>query len=223
MKKKDRTLLAVLFLLSILLIGLISFAKAKYMTTISGQGYEGKITFKASLASDVILQEHEAVPQPDGTYELGDELVTANTYTLLPGVDIPKDPHIVIKGKTPIKAFLFLEIENTLDESVITFQVDSGKWMKTKLTPKNPGATVYLYSTDGKKATVLDQTIDDSYEIPILAPLAAGKPETVRVSQYVQGKVTEATNMLKFHVYLIEQTTAIATPTDAYGGYPPKT
>ena len=59
----SRTRLIVLLLLALLLIGLISFAGAKYVTTIT---HHATITFSASLAENVILQEHKAVRQTDG-------------------------------------------------------------------------------------------------------------------------------------------------------------
>ena len=118
----SRTRLIVLLLLALLLIGLISFAGAKYVTTIT---HHATITFSASLAENVILQEHKAVRQTDGSYALvtqkyandfpddeysAETFVHENSYTLIPGLDIPKDPKITILNKTPIKAFLFLEV-----------------------------------------------------------------------------------------------------------------
>ena len=218
MKKQFRTRMVMLILLVLLLIGLVSFAGAKYATTIS---YTGRITFSASLAEDVILQEHLAVRQPDGSYKLDETVapVQANTYKLIPGLDIPKDPHIIIKGKTPIKAFLFIEVWSTLDKNAVYFQVDDTKWQATEFAPKRTGATVYLYVDGGTSAKVLDETVGTALTIPILKPLVESKPETIRVSQTLLSQQGEETKVLGFDVYLIEKTSDSATPAQAYAGY----
>lgn len=224
----SRTRLIVLLLLALLLIGLISFAGAKYVTTIT---HHATITFSASLAENVSLQEHKAVRQTDGSYRLvtqdyanefpddeyiDETFVYKNSYTLIPGLDIPKDPKITILNKTPIKAFLFLEVVETVNEEAIVFQVDDNWWKKTELTPKH-GGVVYYYSTDKTTPVVLDEKIDNPLTVPILSP------ETIQVNQNVLSKLGTETEVLNFYVYLVEKTSEDATPEDAYYGYPPKT
>lgn len=224
----SRTRLIVLLLLALLLIGLISFAGAKYVTTIT---HHATITFSASLAENVILQEHKAVRQTDGSYRLvtqayanefpddeyiDETFVYKNSYTLIPGLDIPKDPKITILNKTPIKAFLFLEVVETVNEEAIVFQVNDDLWKKTELTPKHNGV-VYYYSTDGSNAAVLGETIVKELTIPIL------KSNTIQVNQNVLSTLGTETKVLNFYVYLVEKTSESATPEDAYYGYPPKT
>lgn len=225
----SRTRLIVLLLLALLLIGLISFAGAKYVTTIT---HHATITFSASLAENVILQEHKAVRQTDGSYRLvtqdyaddfpddkyiDETFVYENSYTLIPGLDIPKDPKITILNKTPIKAFLFLEVVETVNEEAIVFQVNDDLWKKTDLKPKHNGGVVYYYSTDKTTPVVLDEKIDNPLTVPILSP------ETIQVNQNVLSKLGTETEVLNFYVYLVEKTSEDATPEDAYYGYPPKT
>ena len=220
--------LIVLLLLALLLIGLISFAGAKYVTTIT---HHATITFSASLAENVILQEHKAVRQTDGSYRLvtqayanefpddeyiDETFVYKNSYTLIPGLDIPKDPKITILNKTPIKAFLFLEVVETVNEEAIVFQVDDNWWKKTELTPKH-GGVVYYYSTDKTTPVVLDEKIDNPLTVPILSQ------ETIRVSQNVLSSLSKDAQVLTFHVYLIEKMSDTSTPEGAYYGYPPNT
>lgn len=229
MNMPSRTRLIVLLLLALLLIGLISFAGAKYVTTIT---HHATITFSASLAENVILQEHKAVRQTDGSYALvtqkyandfpddeysAETFVHENSYTLIPGLDIPKDPKITILNKTPIKAFLFLEVVETVNEEAIVFQVDDNWWKKTDLKPKHDGGVVYYYSTDKTNAVVLDEKITNPLTVPILSQ------ETIRVSQNVLSSLSKDAQVLTFHVYLIEKMSDTSTPEGAYYGYPPNT
>ena len=206
MKKKVRIRLLVVILLLALLIGMIGLASAKYTKTIS---INGKITFSARLADSIAVQEHEAVRQADGTYVLHDgstkpgseetypnEIVNSNAYTLIPGVDIPKDPHIVISGKTKIQACLYLEVLDNTPNQAIEYTLED-YWKETELAPKNlDGAKVYVYydKTNNKNFVITsDQTIN------IL------KNNTITVNQ---GLVLDGNNnnSLKFSAYLEEKT-----------------
>ena len=124
-KKQFRTRLVVLSLLVVLLIGLIGVASGKYTTTIS---HRGKITFSASLAESVTIQE-----------------TTGTEYLLIPGHDITKDPKIVITGKTTIPAYLFVEVVNTLDAPV-TYGMAS-HWTELEGVTGPDGGKVYYYNT----------------------------------------------------------------------------
>jgi hypothetical protein len=110
-QKKSRLMMAAVAV--ILLAVLISSAIGKYVTTVS---VPGKVTFTAKLAGSMVLQEHKAERNADGSYTLTEQIATAdengyfNGYDLIPGLDIPKDPHIVITGKTDVKAYLFVEV-----------------------------------------------------------------------------------------------------------------
>ena len=206
MKKKVRIRLLVVILLLTLLIGMIGLASAKYTQTIS---INGKITFSARLADSIAVQEHKAVRQADGTYVLHDgsikpgseetypnEIVNSNAYTLIPGVDIPKDPHIAISGKTPIHAHLYLEVLDNTPNQAIEYTLED-YWKETELAPKNlVDAKVYVYydETNNKNFVITsDQTIN------IL------KNNTITVNQ---GLVLDGNNnnSLKFSAYLEEKT-----------------
>ena len=202
MKKQFRTRLSVLILLVLLLIVLVSFAGAKYVTT---KTHSTTITFSASLAENVILQESKAERQADGSYVLGGEYVQTNAYKLIPGLDIPKDPHIIIEGKTPIQAFLFVEVVSTLDTPV-AYAIDDSNWQELAgVTGKN-GGKVYQY------ISVLDENFSGD-AINIL------KDKQVVVGQKLLSQSDAEEDLLAFYVTLIEKTTESATPAQAYAGY----
>lgn len=196
-KKKLRAKLRLLIVLVLLLISLVSFAVGKYVTTVETVG---TVEFTAELAENMLLQEHKAVRQSDGTYKLdANAIVDTNTYILVPGVDVPKDPHIVIENKTPIRAYLYVEIVDTLDTVKVGQQdvklIDyalTADWEKTNTVGEHGGA-VYKYKT------VLNRNVSNPIYI-----LADNK---VTVSQYVKrSNITENgdTDILTLHAYLQE-------------------
>lgn len=200
MKLKFRTRVVLLILLVALLIGLISFVDAKYADTIS---YRGKITFSAKLANNVELRESKIVRKNDGTYETTAETITNGTqsYTLVPGQDVPKDPHIIIEGKTKIPAFLYVEIVDTSDTKngvkLIDYSV-TDNWESADQSLQKYGGTVYKY-----KGVALTNENAPTDPIDIL------KDDKVTVSQYVKSyDITEeqVQDSLMFYVYLIETT-----------------
>ena len=202
MKLKFRTRVVLLILLVALLIGLISFVDAKYADTIS---YRGKITFSAKLANNVELRESQIVRQADGIYETTGTTVTNTTqnYKLVPGQDIPKNPHIIIEGKTKIPAYLYVEIVDTLDTvtigeeevKLIDYAVTSD-WVPADSSLQKHGGTVYRYQGE-----ILTNTNTPTDPIDIL------QDNQVTVSQYVKSHdITQeqVNDNLTFYVYLIE-------------------
>lgn len=139
-KKQFRTGLQLLCVLMVLLITMTAYVAGKYIKTIS---MNGSVTFTVNLASNMVLQEHEAARQNDGSYTLTANTVNSNTYVLIPGVDIPKDPYIIIQGKTKIPAYLYIEIESTLDAPV-KYSVDTTNWT---LLQTDGNKSVYYYNT----------------------------------------------------------------------------
>ena len=216
MEKKRSRLVTVGILAVALLSVLIGSAIGKYTTTVP---VSGTVTFNASLATSITLQEHKAERQGDGSYELSTtETVTSQTYSLLPGLDIPKDPYITITGKTPIKAYLFVEIVDTLAETKdgttytpITYTVSSD-WLKLNdVTGKN-GGTVYVYQGDKTEA----KPITTDLTVQILAPLVKDKPETIRVSQkLIAQSDSDSNDVLKFYACMGE-TAMGTTPAAVY-------
>ena len=179
MNKARLRLTVLVAALAVLLGGLIGGVAAKYIWSTE---LSGKITFSAKLAEKVELLEHEAIRNTDGSYVLGAETVTSNAYTLLPGVDVPKDPYLRVTGKTPIAAYLFLEVKEALDPAYLSYTVDPALWTKLTVSGAN-GGTVYVYKT------LLDGDFADG-SVSIL------NPQQITVSQKL--KFTSPTNALTF-------------------------
>ena len=185
-----------LIVLTLLLIALTTFAVGKYITTIEN---ESTVSFTARLAKDVILQEHLAVRQPDGSYQLGEEVVKGNSYKLIPGLDIKKDPHIIIQDKTPIPAYLYIEVVSTLDTPV-TYEIDDSIWYELAGAPG-----VYYYK----------ETIDENFSEN---PIYILKDNQITVGQLLLSQSDSAEDFLKFNVNLIEKV-GTATVQEVYNRY----
>ena len=191
-----RTRLHLLIVLTLLVLTLTTVAVGKYVGT--APVFSSKIVLTARLADGVVLQEHLAVRQADGTYVLSEELVSSNTYTLIPGVDIPKDPYIVITGKTNLKAKLYIEIVDTLDtvkiggndKKLISYSLTSD-W-KASTRSAQHGGSVYEYST----------TLDEKFKSN---PIYILEDNKIEVSQYVKSHNITAdsdTDVLTIYAYL---------------------
>lgn len=130
-------LLAVLFCLS----AVTFVAVAKYIKDVP---FKGKVTFTAALAESLTLTESEAKRNDDGTYSLDtSKPVENNTYTLMPGVDVPKDPKITITGKTAIPAYLYVEVLESKDfPDTVTYAL-TDNW-----TLLEGHSNVYYYNGD---------------------------------------------------------------------------
>ncbi len=86
--------------------------------------FDGSVYVERHLDLDLDLYEHTAVLQPDGTYKLvtnTEKAVDGNSYNVLAGVDIPKDPCIYVQSlSTSETYYIYIEVvpENfILDES----------------------------------------------------------------------------------------------------------
>lgn len=134
---------------------LIGGLYAKYIRSVK---LSGNVTFSASLADEFILAEHKTVRQPDGGYVTEAETVSKNDYLLMPGVDIPKDPYIIIGNKSSIPAYLFIEAVGTNPDAV-KYEIDSGIWKSLGIKGAH-GGDVYVYTGGGSSAAVLDKNFD---------------------------------------------------------------
>lgn len=201
-KKQFRSRLRLLILLALLLIGGITYAAGKYVKTMP---HSGTVTFTARLAEKVELWEHEAVRQNNGSYSLdGSKTVRQNSYVLIPGLDIAKDPYVQITGKTDVPAHLYVEIvTDTIDrydgQPVVTY-APGGDWKLSERASQH-GGTVYVYTGGSDSALTLTSANTPAGPIYILAD------KQIRVSQhakYADNTTNGDTDMMKIYAYLVE-------------------
>lgn len=211
-KRKKRFQFSPLVLILLLVLGLsVGTILAKY---IFRQDMSSTVTFTARLADNVLLQEHEAVRNADGSYKLNGNLLPTeskhgNTYDLLPGLDVPKDPFVTVVNKTPIGAYLFIEVQSTLNDAIY-FEIDDTKWTKLSITGKD----IYVYKdADNPDGLVLTNANCPTEAIPIL------KDNKITVSQDLLENNTAEDDILTFSAYLYEVHDN-KNPTDIFNEHP---
>lgn len=204
MKFEKKRYLPVLLVLLLFAAGSrIGAVSAKYVTE---RTLQSQVTFTAKLAEKMVLEEYKVSRTPKGDYEYeksgtGNHIaVNANSYVLMPGVDVMKDPYIRITNKTPIEAYLFLEIVGLPPEGDgkgVTYQLMDEWKLVEKLTGKNDGK-VYVYSQDEDPVKLTDKTLDSLNGISIIKIIKDGK---VNVSQ----KLAKDANLeIKFYAVMAE-------------------
>lgn len=177
------SLLPCLLLLAVLLsFAGIGTALAKYVTQAELQG---NVTITAHLGKIEVL-EHKAKRNTDGSYSLLDETTTENTYYLIPGLDIPKDPYVHITEKcTPpqvceIGAYVYLVVDSNITPSPTGVSYDMlDCWVLLEGYDD-----VYVYSNQYGPIVV-----QSDLDIAILAK--DGKGNSIIVSQKLNTTISE--------------------------------
>ena len=149
-ERQRRRLLTAIVVLSMILVSLCGVVYAKYVQT---DTFSDTIKITADIGT-IVLQEHEAVRQTDGSYILTDTVVASNTYKLIPGLDIPKDPHVVITKPNDMPVYVYVEVVDGLDaNSGISYTLAGWTELVGVIGPN--GGKIYYYNT----SIVNDQTI----------------------------------------------------------------
>ena len=230
-RKKSRfRLLGALLLVLLLTAGAaIGSLAAKYLYQ---QKLEATVTFTASLASNFQLLESNAVKDTDtGAYTLTEESVYVNTYELIPGLDIPKDPYVIVEGKTPLPAYLYVEVvdgnrEVTATENgpqILDYTIRKN-WTKIAVTGLY-GGDVYCYTGSGTEPVTVDDSLKNE-KIYILEGRDQYPNGMVTVSQHLLH--SEISGSLKFYGYLYEaytdkETSAVADAETVFNYHRPET
>lgn len=153
MKKKTLTIAIALVLVVALAVG----ATYAYLTAQTG---EVKNTFVAGGAVDqsaLELYEHKANQNKDGTYTLDTtKPTTANSYTVMPGVDLPKDPTVeVTAANGPYYLFVKVTEGAHFNKDIFGYSIDDAAWKQLKDADSKDVAGVYVYTTDKTNAAIL--------------------------------------------------------------------
>lgn len=153
MKKKTLTIAIALVLVVALAVG----ATYAYLTAQTG---EVKNTFVAGGAVDqsaLKLYEHKANPNKDGTYTLDEtKRTTENSYTVMPGVNLPKDPTVeVTAANGPYYLFVKVTEGAHFNKNIFSYSIDDAAWKQLKDADDKDVAGVYVYTTDKTNAAIL--------------------------------------------------------------------
>lgn len=156
MKKKTLTIAIALVLVVALAVG----ATWAYLTAQTGP-VVNTFTVGNILDKDAEfkLYEHVANKQDDGTYTLGSEIAPdGNAYTVMPGVNLPKDPTVeVTKNDDGENAYyLFVKVTEGagFKSNILGYQVAS-EWLQLKDADGKNVEGVYVYAGKGNNSAAL--------------------------------------------------------------------
>jgi len=176
-----RRLMTAIAVLSLMLTYMVGFAYAKYVQT---HKTNGSVTITADIGT-IVLQEHEAKRQDDGSYVLTGNVLQNNSYILLPGLDVPKDPHVVIEKPNDLPVYIYVEVVDGIGNGKgISYSLPN--WTKLDDVTGLKGGAVYYYNSE----------ITTSQTIYIL------DNNTVEVSQKLDKSIKDL--HLKFYAYMYQ-------------------
>lgn len=176
-KKTLLTILAVVLVCCIAVTGTLAYLTEKVNTpvvntfTAAGDGKLIKDDDKDDTngKEGFFLKESEVEQKANGSYDYklvnGEKVeVDKNSYKVLPGTNLPKDPYIRIVGKTEVPAYLYVEVVDGLANSGLSYTMATC-WTKLTGVTGNNGGQIYVYN-NGELVT--DETIALS-QISLLA------------------------------------------------------
>ena len=194
MKTANRKLRSVLGLALLLILAcslVLSGVLAKFTTE---KLIANEADYTNTLAENFKLLDKPIKQNEDGSYavDTDDDVEPTNGYTfkLIPGVTIPANPYIEIKGKTEIPAYLYLEIDRDVDVDLDL----SGDWTLLDGIDGKKNGAVYVYK-DAEPLT--GEGGDDVLTIPTFTLNTLSKyPDDldegkIRVYAYLMQKVED--------------------------------
>lgn len=181
MRRKKATIIAVCVaaIAAVSVVGSLA-----YLTDTTGP-VENTFTIGKLLdeKDEFVLKEHDAneTKTGSGVYTLDmDTEVDGNEYTVLPGVDIPKDPFVATRDENgdpaelKLDAYVFVEVVDDTGDA-LSFTVDTSKWTELSNAEGPNGGKVYMIGTDGlvTAGTSINEVIlaknTNGYEITVEA------------------------------------------------------
>lgn len=138
MKKKLTTVLAIVLVVALSVAGTYAYLTAQTDTVTN--------TFTAAgLASSFSLDESQANQQPDGSYTLDVKTrVQENAYSVVPKVNLAKDPTVHVTLEKNVGAYVFLAVDNNLGDG-LTATIDSTQWTALNKTYTANGVEWTIY------------------------------------------------------------------------------
>lgn len=145
MKKKLTTVLAIVLVVALSVAGTYAYLTAQTDTVTN--------TFTAAgLASSFSLDESQANQQPDGSYTLDVKTrVRENAYSVVPKVNLAKDPTVHVTLEKNVGAYVFLAVDNNLGNG-LTATIDDTQWTalnKTYTDAQGVVWTMYYKQLEG--------------------------------------------------------------------------
>lgn len=159
MKKKLLIALAIVLVVAMSVTGTLAYLTAN-TGVVTNTFTVGKVFDEEDSGThkNFELLEHGITGKP-GEYTLTAEEVSGNEYTVMPGVNIPKDPFVRVNNPVGVDVYLFVEVVDGTGEQ-LTVTVDSVKWTKLAGVTGTHGGDVYTLAS-GRLAA--GSTLDATY------------------------------------------------------------
>lgn len=160
------------------------------------------------------IKEHGLTKDDFGKYTLNTaEITTGNTYDVVPGVTLPKDPYVELKRTSDAPAYLFVEVVNEAP-AAFKFDIDDTNWKSLGIKGKNNG-DLYVYSTDKTNAHVLGSvTTAATYNIIKNQEVKVENAESAQALGLVDANGQATNKTIKFYAYICQATVAKADGTN---------
>lgn len=178
MKKKLLIALAIVLVIAMSVTGTLAYLTAN-TGAVTNTFIVGKVFDEedSDTHKNFELLEHGITGKP-GEYTLTAEEVSENEYTVMPGVNIPKDPFVRVNSPVGVDVYLFVEVVDGTGEQ-LTVTVDSAKWTKLAGVTGTHGGDVYTLASGRLTAgSTLDAThilADDEIVVANATIVAPGK------------------------------------------------
>ena len=210
---KLTVLILALALIGIMILSVVGGLLAKYITE---RRLTGKISISGQLAESVDIFEHTVVRGKDGTYtfksQTEEDEIKQNSYVLMPGVDVAKDPFVKVIKFSGVESWLYVEVVESQDfPTTVTYEIEAGWEKVTGITGPN-GGTVYAKAI---KTGMTDDKVVFTTE----------SNETVTVRAYVlknnqlivSDQLDRDTNAsLTFNAFIVQRSASDSTAADDY-------
>lgn len=194
MKKRSNIYVLLAFAL-MLVLACAMLPGLGYSRYVTERAVANEVSYTNKLAESFKLLDIPAVQQEDGSYAqdtASDAQPTSGfSYKLIPGITLPAAPYVEITGKTPIPAYLYLEVENT---GPVTLSFNSS-WTELSGVTGKKGGSVYVYdggtalTGDDPEAVLTVQT----FTVEELDPTPTEDEGDVKVYAYMIQKVEDTT------------------------------
>ncbi len=147
MKKKLLIALAIVLVVAMSVTGTLAYLTAN-TGAVTNTFTVGKVFDEedSDTHKNFELLEHGITGKPgEYTLDLQSE-VSGNEYTVMPGVNIPKDPFVRVNRPVGVDVYLFVEVVDGTSEQ-LTVTVDPAKWTKLAGVTGTHGGDVYTLAS----------------------------------------------------------------------------
>ena len=222
MKKKTLTIAIALVLVVALAVG----ATYAYLTATTQTVTNTFTAGGAVAANDLTLKEHKVIPNTDGSYTLDNTTYLdegkGNSYVVLPGVNLPKDPTVTVEKSTGAY-YLFVTVEKGsgfMGENAPLSYTTASDWESMTISGNdvaNKELYVYSVTSDGT-TTYIQPKSENAVSHAILAAISATDNNTIGVADSDAAlQLGDNGSELKFTAYAC-QSAGFATPAAAWNG-----